>query len=180
MHHSHIIVLAICLGITGCACHTKMDNISDQIPKEFQMVIDSVHDQVNKDPNLSSEYFLFDITGDSIPELWLKTGTCEADAKLLAFTSDDGYVSKIYDGEGGHSDYFIFEGDLVSVMCNSGAGSIMTYEYDGKQVIASGVEFTTSNDEGQALTETNDSIADAKLSYWESNIDNFIEFKPLR
>lgn len=180
MHHSHIIVLAICLGITGCACHTKMDNISDQIPKEFQMVIDSVHDQVNKDPNLSSEYFLFDITGDSIPELWLKTGTCESDTKLLAFTSDDGYVSKIYDGEGGHSDYFIFEGDLVSVMCNAGAGSVMTYEYDGKRVIASGVEFTTSNDEGQALTETNDSIADAKLSYWEANIDNFIEFKPLR
>lgn len=96
------------------------------------------------------------------------------------FTSDDGYVSKIYDGEGGHSDYFVFEGDLVSVMCNAGAGRVMTYEYDGKQVIASGVEFTTSNDEGQALTETNDSIADAKLSYWEANIDNFIEFKPLR
>lgn len=179
MRKSNTTLFAIGLCIMGCAHHTKADSVSDQIPSEYKSVIDSVREQVKKDSILSAEYFLYDITGDSIPEFWIKVGTCEADTKLLAFTFENGKVSKIYDGDGGHSDYFIFDNHLVCVMCNTGDGIVITYEYDGKRVVDSGVEFSTWNEDGKALSEPHDSIADSKLSYWEYNYGNYIELKPL-
>lgn len=142
-------------------------------------MIDSINEQRTKYPHLNSEYFLYDITSDSIPELWIKSGTCEAATKLLAFTSDNRNISKIYDGDGGHSDFFIFDNHLVSEMCNTGTGIVITYGFDGKQVIDSRVEFSTWNDEGKALSEPYDSITDAKLNHWEGNYGNYVEFKPL-
>lgn len=56
-------------------------------------------------------YFLFDITGDGIPEMWIKSGSCEADYKLSVYTYDNG-ISVIQEGEegdAGHSAYY--EGD---------------------------------------------------------------------
>lgn len=179
MQKSFFTLLSIGLGMMGCSHHTKADSLSDQIPTEYKSVIDSVREQVKKDSLLSAEYFLYDITGDNIPELWVKLGTCEADTKLQAFTFEDGNVSKIYDGDGGHSDYFVFDNHIVCVMCNTGAGIVITYDYDGKQVVDSGVMFSTWNDYGKALSDPHDSIADSKLSYWEDNYGNYIELKPL-
>lgn len=179
MQKSFITPIAIGLCIISCSHYTKADSLYDQIPTEYKSVIDSVREQVKKDSLLNAEYLLYDITGDNIPELWVKLGTCEADTKLLAFTYDDGNVSKIYDRDGGHSDFFIFDNHLVCVMCNTGAGIVVTYEYDGKRVVDSSVRFSTWNDDGKALSDSHDSIADSKLSYWEDNYGNYIELKPL-
>lgn len=163
----------------GCSHNIKADAIAEQFPKEFQLVVDSVREQEKRDSLLSSEFFLFDITGDNIPELWIKVGTCEADTKLLAFTKDNGNPRKIYDGDGGHSDYFIYEGQLVGVMCNTGAGVVITYGFDGNKVTDSMVEFSTWNENGEALSEPHDSIADEKLKLWEDSYGNYIGLKPL-
>lgn len=173
------ILIIVGLGIMGCTHNTKAEAMSNTELNGYESVVDSIIEHKTKVPHLDSEYFLYDITGDGIPELWIKLGTCEADTKLLAFTLDNENVSKIYDGDGGHSDYFIFENHLVSVMCNTGAGVVVTYGYDGKSVIDTGVEFSTWNDEGKALSEPHDSLADAKLNYWEDNYGNYIELKPL-
>lgn len=167
------------LGIMGCIHNIKADATLKSELSEYQSVIDSINEQRTIYPHLNSEYFLYDITSDSIPELWIKLGTCKADTKLIAFTHDNGTVSKIYDGEGGHSDYFIFDGCLISVICNTGAGIVVTYEYEGKRVTDSTVEFSTWNDDGKALSDSHDSVADAKLEYWEDNYGNYIELKPL-
>lgn len=179
MKKAHITLLALGLGIMGCAHNTKADSASSPIPEEYQSVIDSVREQCNGESRLYSEYFLYDITGDSIPELWIKLGSCEADTKLLAFTANNGTSTKIYDDEGGHSDYFVLNNQLVCVMCNTGAGVVITYEYDGKRVTDSMVEFSTWNENGDALSKPHDSIADEKLKYWEDNYGNYIELKPL-
>lgn len=179
MQKSFVTLLAIGLGIMGCSHHTKADCISNHYPKEYQSVVDSMREQGRKNPHLSSEYFLYDITGDGIPELWIKVGTCEADTKLLAFTFENGNVSKIYDGDGGHSDYFIYKGQLIGVMCNTGVGVVITYNYDGKRVHDSEVGFSVWNDECRALSEPRDSIADEKLKYWEDNSDKYIELRHL-
>lgn len=171
--------MSIGLSIMGCSHSIKADSISNQLLDEYQSVVDSIREHEKQDSNLCAEYFLYDITGDSIPELWIKVETCEADTKLIAFTPDNGKVSKIYDGNGGHSDYFIFDGCLVSVMCNTGAGIVVTYEYEGKRVTDSAVEFSTWIDDGKALSDSHDSVADAKLEYWEDNYGNYIELKPL-
>lgn len=180
MRKSYITLIMTGLCIMGCSHYnTRAESPSGRFPKEFQSVVDSVRELVEKDSSLNAEYFLYDITGDGIPELWVKSGSCEADTKLSVFTNCKGNTKKIYDGGGGHSDYFIFNHQLVCVMCNTGTGIVITYEYDGKQVVDSGVEFSTWNGDGKALSEPHDSVADSKLRYWEDNYDNYIELKPL-
>lgn len=179
MQKIHLLILFVGFGLIGCTHNTRTEGTSNSELSEYQSVVDSINELKTKDPHLDSGYFLYDITGDSIPEVWIKVGTCEADTKLVAFTHDNGVISKIYDGDGGHSDFFVFDNHLVSVMCNTGAGIVITYEYDGKHVIDSGVGFSTWNDDGKALSEIHDSVADAKLSYWEDNYGNYIELKPL-
>lgn len=148
-----------------------------EILTPFKSVVDTLNSA--GDPHVDVSYFLFDITEDGSPELWIKSGTCEADYRLRAYTLDSGKPRKIYDEYGGHSEFFIFKGQLVCVMCNTGGGLVITYVYDGKRVIDSMVEFSTWNESGEALSEPHDSIADEKLKYWEENYDNFIELLPL-
>lgn len=74
MKKLQIMFWAIGLGVMGCAHNTKADSVSSQFPKEYQSVIDSVREQCNGESHLLSEYFLYDITGNSIPELWIKIG----------------------------------------------------------------------------------------------------------
>lgn len=97
----------------------------------------------------------------------------------MVFTSSNGNTQKISEGDEGHSDYFIFNNHLVSVMCNTGAGTVVTYEYDGKKMIDTGVEFWTWNDEGKAWSNPHDSVADTKLGYQEDTYGNQSEMKPL-
>lgn len=149
----------------------------ENVLKEFTSVIDTLNSA--GDPLIHSSYFLYDITGDGEVELWINSGSCEADKMLKVFTIDNGKARKIYEGDGGHSDYFIYKGDLVCVMCNTGAGVVITYKFDGKRVTDPMVEFSTWNEKGSALSEPHDSIADEKLKYWEDFYENYVELKPL-
>lgn len=174
-----IVIMVLGLGIVSCSHNSKTDSTPDQIPAQYQSILISIKEQRDKDLLLNSGYFLYDITGDGIPELWTSIGTCEADTELKAYTIFNGKTQLIYDGAGGHSDYFVFGNQLNCVMCNTGAGVIITYDYNGKCVTDSSVEFSTWNDEGKALSEPHDSIADKKLMYWEDNYDNYIKLKPI-
>lgn len=51
-------------------------------------------------------YFLFDITGDGIPELMTKTGTCEADYELSIYCWRDGALARLYNGGADHSSFY--------------------------------------------------------------------------
>lgn len=55
----------------------------------------------------SSTYFLFDITGDGVPEVWIRSGSCEVDYKLSVYTYDNG-ISVIQEGEEGNARYSAF------------------------------------------------------------------------
>lgn len=157
------------------------DNEESKEDKKSLLEFRCVTDTLNSDraPIVHASYFLHDITGDGKEELWINIGSCEADKMLKVFTIDNGKARKIYEGDGGHSDYFIYKGDLVCVMCNTGAGVVITYKFDGKQVTDSMVKFSTWNENGSALSEPHDSIADEKLKYWEDFYGNYIELKPL-
>lgn len=48
-------------------------------------------------------YFLYDITGDSVPELWVNYGTCEADFQLSVYTYTGNKASLIFNTGYGHS-----------------------------------------------------------------------------
>lgn len=146
----------------------------DSLSNMYHSVIDeySVESKVTR----YSEYFLYDITGDSIPELWVCSGSCEADTQLTIYTNENGKTRQIYNGDGGHSDYFVFNGELVCVMCNTGSGAVITYQYDKERIVDKTIEFSMWNDE-KALSD--DGMTNKILEYWENNCDKYINLKSI-
>ena len=63
-------------------------------------------------------YFLFDITGDGIPELWIESGTCEADHALSVYTYDK-KLSILDAGEEGNASHsgFCRGDDYILQVC---------------------------------------------------------------
>lgn len=148
----------------------------NSLPAIYQSVIDE-YSSLEYQEMSHSEYFLYDITGDGVPELWISTGICEADIRLKVYTNDRKKPRLIYDGDGGHSDYFVFNGELVCVMCNTGSGVVITYQYDDGIITEHAVEFSTWNEDGTALS--GDSLTNKQLEYWENNYDKYIIMKSI-
>ena len=57
------------------------------------------------------QYFLFDITGDGIPELWVESGTCEADRAISVYTYNNRLVILDAGEEGNASHSAFYKGD---------------------------------------------------------------------
>ena len=83
----------------------------------------------------SSTYFLFDITGDGVPEVWIKSGSCEVDYKLSIYTYDNG-ISVIQEGEegdAGHSGFYEGDNYILQVSGHMGFAAWRKITYnDGK------------------------------------------------
>lgn len=60
----------------------------------------------------SGEYFLYDITKDGIPELWVRHGYTEANTMLSVYTYNNGEIKSIYEDGAGHS-FFSFGNNYV-------------------------------------------------------------------
>lgn len=147
---------------------------SDSLPNMYLSVIDEY--SVESKGTSHSEYFLYDISGDSIPELWVSSGSCDADTQLTIYTNENGKTRQIYNGDGGHSDYFVFNGELVCVMCNTGSGAVITYQYDKGRIVDKAIEFSMWNDE-KAMSD--DGRTNKILEYWENNCDKYINLKSI-
>ncbi len=147
---------------------------SDSLSNMYLSVIDEY--SVESKGTRHAGYFLYDITGDSIPELWVISGSCEADTQLTIYTNENGKTRQIYNGVGGHSDYFVFNGELVCVMCNTGSGAVITYQYDKERIVDKTIEFSMWNDE-KALSD--DGRTNKILEYWENNCDKYINLKSI-
>ena len=61
-------------------------------------------------------YFLYDITGDGVPELWVNYGTCEADYQLDVYTYNGREASLLFNTGYGHS-YCCAGKDYVLIVC---------------------------------------------------------------
>lgn len=73
----------------------KMKNAYKQLLKDF-----SKYDEYE-----NCYYFLYDITNNGMPELWVIAGTCEADKMLYVYTYTD-RVRKIFETGAGHSGFY--------------------------------------------------------------------------
>ena len=74
------------------------------------------------DADGSCYYFLYDITGDGIPELWVVAGTCEADKELYVYTYQDRLV-KFFERGAFHSSYHIGNNCILEYMTHMGTTS---------------------------------------------------------
>lgn len=81
----------------------------------------------------SFRYFLHDVTGDGIPELWVSTGGCMACLEFLGFTYDDG-IKEILRTQGGHSKYFKGRDYIIQCWARYWGQWWHKYSYDGNRM----------------------------------------------
>ena len=65
-------------------------------------------------------YFLYDITKNGIPELWVVAGTCEADKMLYVYTYKN-RLQKIFETGAGHSAFYVGDKYVIQQMAHMGA-----------------------------------------------------------
>ena len=64
--------------------------------------------------------FLYDITRDGRPELWLLVGTCEANYRLHVYTYRHGKTVKICDRSGFHAGFYRGKNYIIQTMMHMG------------------------------------------------------------
>jgi len=196
------VIIPLCLFLAlGSSCCSKIlgekqdnaDSVDTLMPREeidsteesialldslapFRCVVDTLN--ASGDPLVHAEYFLYDITGDGETELWVTCGTCEADIDLWVYTSENGNVKKILSDYGGHTDFFINEGAVGSITCNTGSGYVSSYEYKNGKIKVKSAEFSTWNEGGEfrAIKKSEQSFIDNVLGKESAPIT----FNPLK
>lgn len=153
-----IVVLIFALNRGGSSTTTNQNptNIFAQQPMEedsIEEIVDSVIDYLGPVEetvswdvvnnayvqvlnNISNEvddcsYFLYDITGDGTPELWIKAGSCEADYMLYVCTYDNG-VQKIFETGAGHSGFYSTSNGIIQMCAHMGYSTWYRISYNGK------------------------------------------------
>lgn len=83
-----------------------------------------------EDRHGDGEYFLFDFTKNGIPELCVKTGTCEADYQLEIFSySPKGGAKRVFYIDCGHSVFYSDKGHVIRVINHMGESLWTTISY---------------------------------------------------
>lgn len=81
-------------------------------------------------------YFLTDITGDGIPELWVKYGTCEADYMLDVYTYGKSGIKRILHTGAGHTGYHGYPNGkyVIAHTAHMGYEEHIRITYSGKKL----------------------------------------------
>lgn len=81
-------------------------------------------------------YFLYDITCDGIPELWVTYGESEAGHLLRICTYDKENQYKIlYEGYADHSGFYEGNGYIIKMWATMGEASWTKYTFNGKKIV---------------------------------------------
>lgn len=103
---------------------------NDVVNNAYIKVLDEYSQTNAENEFFQCEYFLFDITGDGAPELWIKAGTCEADCTLYIYTSAH-KLKKIYEGDAGHSSFYAGENYVIQMCAHMGYSTWYKITYNG-------------------------------------------------
>lgn len=108
----------------NCLKHTNLKKVRQKNNTNVQLYIQQLEkcfDKIaDKERRGCCEYFLSDMNADGMPELFVKSGHCEADFKLDVYTIKEGRVHKIYRTTAGHRDFQQGSRYLIMVEAQSG------------------------------------------------------------
>jgi len=128
----------------------------------YSQLLDRFVSDRQSDDYMDECYFLYDITGDKIPELWLEVTDWNGEFFhiLYVYTISDGQLEMLYKGNAGHPAHHAFYmGDDYIILDYSHMGSIarFRFEYNGDKVVEKEL-FNGSEDEAPKgyfeMTET--------------------------
>lgn len=137
---------------------------ADNMNYDYKQAYHNVVKSMSSGKNLFF-YTLFDMNHDSIPELIIVSGTCEADAILTFYSYIDGDAVVVGDNFSGfHASFCVdVDNDQFCVQWGQmGMGGIEWYSFDGKIV---------------TQTKTQENIDYATSQYSNDDFDNYGNFK---
>ena len=111
---------------------TEEVSLNQKIYEAYVAQLESKAAEVNADG--LCEYFLFDITGDGIPELWVRSGTCEADYMLYVYRYGIGQLELMHSTGAGHSSFYCGEDYVLQVMAHMGEAGWYKIELSGSEL----------------------------------------------
>lgn len=103
----------------------------------------------------SCEYFLFDITNDGIPELWVVSGTCEADRQLKVYSHDS---KEIFNKGASHSTFHKGNDYVLQVGAHMNIAAWTKLYYDSGKVCEHVVFDEDISETGGGYTEPTDPL----------------------
>lgn len=126
---------------------TNRDSDDSIMKKKIKLAFMKAFDDIIDDADLDNflggdymEYFLYDITGDGIPELWIKYGTCEADYEIKVCTYDKDYNYKIiWVSNAGHCGYYEGNGYILQIYAHMGEAFWTKLTYNGKKIVETSI-----------------------------------------
>ena len=95
------------------------EDLIDIVKNEYRKILGEI---AKADTDGNCYYFLYDITEDNVPELWVVAGTCEADKSLYVYTYKDRLI-KFFEKGAFHSDYYIGNKCILEYMSHMGTTS---------------------------------------------------------
>ena len=78
--------------------------------------------------------FFFDITGDSIPEIWLRTDDCEAEKRLLVYSLSE-WGKELLNAYAGHTSYYAGTNYVLMVQAHMGEAVWYQLKWNGKKIV---------------------------------------------
>lgn len=138
----------------------------------FQAIIDSL--RAFDDVGRRSSYALYDVTGDGEPELWVMTGTCEADMGIDGYLVSGNRAELIMHGGAGHA-YFRWKGGhLISSSAHCGEEALIVYRYqDGRMHATDTIVLSHFTEDGiPKVVEGDESVYD----YWNSVVSDPVKW----
>ncbi len=123
---------------------------SDEYKESYKSLITGL---LYEDSITTIEYTLYDMNNDNIPELILRTGTCEADYKISFYTykNNIGLIPVGTNFSGFHTAFYVDKStnQLCTQWGQNGIGGIKWYDFDGETVkevkSKNNIEYATEN-----------------------------------
>lgn len=109
------------------AAQAREDSIKVAHNNTIDLYIAKMREFARTDEGENGEYFLYDITGNGVPELWMES--TYGYGGMYVYTYSGGNLKLIYTGSGGHASYHRGKGYVVENMAHMGYQKILKLTY---------------------------------------------------
>lgn len=97
--------------------------VSPEVERQFFAVLRELG---GEESALPVSYFLYDLSGDGVPELWVDSGTCEADRMLSVYRYTPKGTRRVLYTASGHTSYYVGRNYVILRLAHMGE-DVRTY-----------------------------------------------------
>ena len=122
-----------------------------------------------------NQYFLYDITGDGLPELWIQAGTCEADYEMHIYTMADEVAKMIHSTDYSHASCYKGDNYIIITHCHMGYAYWYKISFDGSKIVEKKVFDQELAEDEYEYTEPDETYVSTYLQTEHDPINAYIK-----